>query len=570
MIVLTEEYTKRKIAAAVPGAHLEGRRWLLPLPTPRSATVALKLFPHLANTYPELVELRATTFVDAQPVDYAAKYDLRVAAPRVEAEMNKRGWSLTKPQVTPTNSDELFQVRDLGYAVACLRQHGGFYLGWDRGLGKTLAFCALADALDVRAGLVVAPNTAKENTWRKELEWACPWLRALVMPNDRVQRERCLEQIQDLYEQDIPFVLITHYESLAIVAGKQTERADGTKLKTPRIKDGWRRLGIEWDLVDFDEGHRLANPEAQQTKAAGKIPRKATLVSSGSVFQNEWEELFGPLHVMFPDVYKYVRQSWTDRFLDYVENGYTRVCVGVLEHRIDAMRDELGRFMVIRKKKNLAVRRRIDVGLSPEQQRVYDDLGRRLIAELPNGERIKTEDGIALLGKLRQVASGLDAFDPDVITDSTKLDAAMGIIIDGLAATADDFVVFVWYKALGRALERRLAEAGVESWLIDGDVSHVERSKRIKAFQAGERRVMIGTIATMGESINLQRANHAIFVDRSFNPALNQQAVDRIDRQGQTRPCYATDIIAVNTVDEAVVMPALANKEALRAIVFGS
>jgi hypothetical protein len=62
MITLTEEYTKRKQAAAVPGAYFEGGRWLLPLPTPRSSVVALKLFPHLAVEYPELVELRALLF----------------------------------------------------------------------------------------------------------------------------------------------------------------------------------------------------------------------------------------------------------------------------------------------------------------------------------------------------------------------------------------------------------------------------------------------------------------------------------------------------------------------------
>jgi SNF2 family DNA or RNA helicase len=233
------------------------------------------------------------------------------------------------------------------------------------------------------------------------------------------------------------------------------------------------------------------------------------------------------------------------------------------------MQDELGRFMVLRKKKNLAIMKRVDVDLSPEQQRVYDELVRRLLADLPDGSRIKTEDGIALLGKLRQVASGLDAFDPDHISDSTKLDVAEGLVKAGLRH-GEDFVVFVWYKALGHALERRLLEHGIEAWRIDGDVTHTERSRMIKAFQKGERRVMIGTIATMGESVNLQRANHVIRIDRSFNPALNQQAVDRVDRQGQRREVYCTDIVAANTVDESVVMPALSNKEALRAIVLGS
>lgn len=592
MIVLTEEYTQRKLAAAVPGAYLEGRRWVLPLPTPRSATVALKLFPHLALEHPDLVELRASLFTDVKPVDYAARFDLRVNAPRVEAEMNKRGWSLERPKVVPLNSDRLYQVRDLGYAVAALRKYGGFYLGWDRGLGKTVGAAAVADDLDVKSMLVIAPNTAKQNTWAAELEWACPWLTVLVMPNDKGQRARCLEQALALAAAGTPFVLVIHYEGLALVAEKQThvtkrgqyETDDEgnvkldengkkiplvVKLRTPRIKGGWDKLGITWDLIAADEGHRLANPEAQMVKAACKIPAKARLVLSGSVFQNEWEELFGPLHFMLPDVYKHKDLHWCSRFLDYVENGYRKVCVGVLPHREEAMREELGRFLVIRQKQNLAIVRRHKVQLSPEQRRVYEELGNRLLADLPNGERIKTEDGIALLGKLRQVAAGLDAFDPDKITDSSKLDEAQRRIEKSLAK-GNEIVVFVWHKAIGHALERRLAVAGIDSWVIDGDVTHTERNRRIKAFQGGEKRVIIGSISTMGESINLQRANHVIRIELSFNPALNQQAVDRVDRQGQEREVYCDDIIAENTVDETTVLPSLANKEALRAVVFGA
>jgi SNF2 family DNA or RNA helicase len=574
MITLTEEYTKRKQAAAVPGAYFEGGRWLLPRPTPRSSVVALKLFPHLAVAPPVVGARRPPLFRDIKPVDYPANLNLRVNAPRVEAEMNRRGWSLSKPKVTPTNSDELYQVRDLGYAAAALRQYGGFYLGWDRGLGKTLGTAALFDDLDVRAGLVVAPNTAKQNTWAAELQWACPWLAVLVMPNDAKQREKCLENVKTLHQHGTSFVLVTHYESMAIIAGKKTHVTrrgadEPTKLKTARIQDGWAKLGIVWDLIAADEGHRLANPTAQRAKAAYKIPAKARLVLSGSVFQNEWEELFGPLKFILPESYIHPKLHWGNRFLDFVDNGYTSVCIGVREGREEALREELGRFMVIRQKQNLAIMRRVEVELSPEQRRVYDELGRRLLADLPNGKRIKSETGIALLGKLRQVSAGLDAFDPDHITDSAKLDAAEQLIKEGLPE-GDDFVVFVWHKAVGRALAKRLEEQGVESWVIDGDVSQKQRDDMIARFQKGERRVMIGSIATMGESVNLQRANRVIRVELSFNPALNQQAVDRCDRQGQERKVYCDDIVALNTVDTAVVEPTLGNKEALRAVVFGS
>jgi hypothetical protein len=121
--------------------------------------VALKLFPELMHSYPELVELRDSTLQDARPVDYATQLGLRIGAPRVRAEMAKRGWSLAKSKAVPLNAGEDYQEIDLGYAAACLRQHGAFYLGWSRGLGKTLGTAALIDDLDLKSTLIIAPNS---------------------------------------------------------------------------------------------------------------------------------------------------------------------------------------------------------------------------------------------------------------------------------------------------------------------------------------------------------------------------------------------------------------------------
>ncbi len=64
----------------------------------------------------------------------------------------------------------------------------------------------------------------------------------------------------------------------------------------------------------------------------------------------------------------------------------------------------------------------------------------------------------------------------------------------------------------------------------------------IAAFQAGERPVVIGTLSTMGGSVNRQRTNNVILLDRSFNPATNAQATDRAYRQGQKCSVTVTHI----------------------------
>lgn len=450
-----------------------------------------------------------------------------------------------------------FQELDLGYLSDVLQEHGGAYLAWDRGLGKTLGALAVADELDCKRVLVVAPNTAKATVWEPHVRQFLPHHKCLVMPNSKPKREKLLAWLK--LEKD-PICMIVHYEALNIIANM---RSGGR---------GWDAYG-EWDLVIADEAHRIKNPKAKMSRGLKKVPAKYKLALSGSIIQNHADELFSVLQWLFPERYKSKWRDWNDRFLDFVDSGYASVPVGVKIERIKEMRAELGVFTTYRRKDDeLDLPKRTDqnmyVKLSKGQRKVYDDMVAFCMAELPEGSLtkwIKSPDGIAMLGKLRQIATGLDLVDK-TLKDSTKLDLAIDLIQD----TPDDqTVLFSWYKASGRAAFERLNDAGIPSLIVDGDVPQEVRAERIKFFQEGKCKVLIGTISTMGESVNLQNANNAIFLDRSWNPAQNVQAEDRIYRLGQEKPVTITHIIAEDTVDESRVLPVIENKEALRKLILG-
>lgn len=562
-VVLTTEYMKGALARAVPGAEYDSdeRAWMLYDPTPRAAVVALKLFPGIEHQHPELLELRAQILQDARPVDWPSKVGHAVVSPRTRRAVEARGWQLYHPD----DAQPYYQELDTGYGAEWIKQHGGYIIGWARGKGKTLGTCLIADELDVQSLLVIAPNKAKGPTWAGELVELCPWLSdVLVLPNDKAKRERTLAQARTYHESATPFALVVHYEALAVIAGK-----DG-KSKTGHVKlgDGWKKLGIEWDLIAADEAHRFTNPDSQQSRAARKIPGKARLALTGSLLQNGLEDAYGILHWAYPQQFRSRWRDYNDRWLDFVDNGYGKTCVGILPDKLDDMRDTIGKLVAFREKQSrMKVHKRV-VELSTGQRQVYDQLRAEFIAELGD-TTIKATSGITMLTKLRQIACGLDLLDAKV-QDSAKIDAAVRVIRKNLLL-GHDFVVFCWHKATVYAIERRLTELGIESWTLTGDTKEAAANDAVARFQAGERRVFIGTIATMGESLNLQRANHVIRVELSFNPALNQQADDRVDRQGNPRAddLHRTDIIAANTVDELNVIPNLTNKVALTAAIQG-
>lgn len=545
-IVLSSEWLDAPKARAIPGAFYdrENRAWVLADPTPRGAAVALRLFPTLAGSNPELVDLRDSMAQEIRPFDRAGEYDQPIAADRVRAALQAEGHELYE-----------FQAIDLGYHKDVLDTHGASYLGWSRGLGKTLGACALIDELQCRQTLIVAPNTSKSAVWQPELERFCPWLEVVVLRNSKAQRDRDLGYVRQLIEAQLDFALVVHYEALNIIGLRKSNNR------------GWQEFG-EWDLVVADEVHRIANGKTLMAKALKRIPTKRKLGLSGTIMANQAEDLYSQLNWLFPQLYKSKWRDFNDRFLDYIDSGYSRVCVGIKIEKLEELREELSVFMSVRTAEDeldLPPKTHQDmvVELSPQQRKIYDELVETCFAQLPGGEVVKATDGLALLTRLRQVASGLDLLGD--VADSTKLDLATDLIADGGVPT----IAFVWYKAAGRALEDRLSARGIECFRIDGEVPHQVRGEYIKRFQDGERQAIVATLATLAESVTLHRASQVIRIDRAWSPSQNLQAEDRAMRIGQLNPVTVVDIIAANSVDELRVSPVIRDKEALRRLVLG-
>jgi hypothetical protein len=560
LVKVTDSFTKRPMAMAIPGCYYERevKAYVLETDsvTPRAAMVALKLFPELVLD-PEggelLAQKRELLVQDIRPFDNATSYGRDPDAPTVRAALQEDGHDFFD-----------YQRQDLGYLADVLREHGAAYLGWSRGMGKTLGACALIEDTGARQVLAVVPNTAKGPVWEPEV---MKWLRGYfdivcILPNAKTARERQCAFVREAKRAGKSICWIVHYQALPIIAGKG-RKAKGAK--SAPIGSGWDAYG-EWDMIVGDEIHRIKNPKTSWTKALKKIQAAMKVALSGSIMMNDAEELFSPLQWLFPERYKAKWRDWNDRYLDFVE-GYGKICVGVKLEALDQMRQELGVFMCYRRKEDeLDLPERVDqdlwVDISPGQRRVYDELVSSCIVELESGDYVMAEEGLPMLTKLRQIATGLDLLDN--VQDSTKLDLAKQLIED--TPEGEQTVVFSWYKAACHALADRL-EVGAE--VIDGDVPQKRRDDIIAHFKAGQFPVLIATIGTLGESQNLQCANNAIFIDRSWNPEDNAQAEDRIYRVGQELRVTVTHIHARDTVDQHRVLPTVLNKQALRRIILG-
>jgi SNF2 family DNA or RNA helicase len=111
------------------------------------------------------------------------------------------------------------------------------------------------------------------------------------------------------------------------------------------------------------------------------------------------------------------------------------------------------------------------------------------------------------------------------------------------------FVVFSQSKQVVKLFEKRLFAKKISYGILTGDTAQSDRGDMVAAFQRGELQVFTGTIQAGGVGITLTAASTVIFLDRSWSPAINKQAEDRLHRIGQKEAVQVIDIVASNTVD---------------------
>lgn len=550
-IELTSDHRYRQKALAVPGAYWSRERnaYAVDNPTPRAAAAIIALFPEALVEQPELTGIRDRDYGDARPHDFATGLGIRLGL-EDGALGTKRLYD--------------WQDVDAGYLRAILERDKGAFVGWDRGLGKTVITAAFIRKLNAQRTLVVARNDAKAPVWFAQLGEMLPDYDIVVLPNEAKKREKALYYIMDgrhFFSPLKPLVLIVHYEALALIAGSKGDvKGRGT---------GWDKLG-KWDLMAFDEGHRLAsyNPNSKKNTQMGKALSRLrkhhvdmALNLTGSSIMNHPDDLFGQLHFLYPDIYRAKYADWHDRYVDTVFDGNRNVVIGFKHDKLPELRKELGVFMVYRTKDEVfdlppLIHQNIELDLYPEQRRVYDDMRDKFWAKLEEGG-IKAVNPLAQMNLLRRIAT----YYPGV--ESAKLDFAYNELME---EPDEQFVVFTWYKEPGRALAERL---GDEVVVVDGDVPVRHRAELLRKHEKGQARILVGSIATLGESLNLQYMHEAIRLDRDWNPQVNAQTIDRLYRHGQKSRVTLRDLWSKNTVDTLRVKPNLASKESLRRAVFG-
>lgn len=331
---------------------------------------------------------------------------------------------------------------------------------------------------------------------------------------------------------------------------------------------------ILWDFVLLDEAHRIKNRKAKWTQAIKELSRHAKHrhVMTGTGFINDPSEIWSLLNFLEPQRF---RSYWQFRWRYCREEEWSgfRKVVGIRENRIDefiALRKEFGprRTMEeVHSDIHQPIETKIGVELSSVQRRMYDETVRYLRMLDQQGYPIRSPNVVAQIQRLRQVTAAtpelegveIDGIKPRqivrLVEPSSKLDAVMEIIesIGWDAENRRQVVVFSVFRDTLELLKVRLKKAGVTYiHLEQRDSDQVRFEKWHELFPRKEHQVFLSTIDLGGESINLTPASYCIFIDKSWSPAKNAQAVGRVYRPGQRDVVEIFYIHANRTIDTKV------------------
>ncbi len=403
----------------------------------------------------------------------------------------------------------------------------------DMGLGKTVqALSFLQYYYETYDGalsaLVVCPTTLIYN-WENEIKKFTPSLEYYIHHGS--MRIRSVEELKKHH------VIITTYGTL---------RSD---IKT--------FMQMPLDYVILDESQAIKNPSSKVTKAATLLNAKHRLCMSGTPLQNNTFDIYAQMNFLNPGMLgsvEFFRQEFAipiDKF-------------GEAEQK-DHLKKILYPFILRRTKEQVAkdlpdkTETILFCEMEDEQRKIYDayrnDFRAKIMGTIEEQGIQKSQLTILQgLMKLRQICDS-----PAILNEQEKFENH-SIKLEELAREISENIgnhkalVFSQFLGMLALIRQKLEELGVKYEYFDGSTSAPDREKAIQAFQADdETRVFLISLKAGGVGLNLTAADYVYIVDPWWNPAVEQQAIDRTHRIGQTKNIFAYRMICKDTIEDKIM-----------------
>jgi SNF2-related domain/Helicase conserved C-terminal domain len=409
----------------------------------------------------------------------------------------------------------------------------GGILADDMGLGKTIQALSFLHHYRQHYGrlraLVVCPTTLIFN-WENEIKKFAPELTYRIHHGgERLRNKEALNDFE---------IIITTYGTL---------RSDIKLL-----------MDMPLDYVVLDESQAIKNPASKVTKAACLLRAKHRLCMSGTPLQNNTFDIFAQMNFLNPGMLgsiEFFRQEFAIPIDKFGEPD-----------RKDHLRKLLFPFILRRTKEQVArdlpekTETILFCEMEEEQRKVYDayrnDYRDKILGTIESQGIQKSQLTILQgLMKLRQICDS-----PAILNETDKY-PNHSIKLDELAREISENIgnhkalIFSQFLGMLALIREKLVELEIPFAYFDGSTTATDREKAIREFQDNDScRVFLISLKAGGVGLNLTAADYVYIVDPWWNPAVEQQAIDRTHRIGQTKNIFAYRMICKDSIEDKILL----------------
>lgn len=380
--------------------------------------------------------------------------------------------------------------------------------------------------------LVVAPTSVVGN-WVSEAAKFAPSLQVHAVSGTR--KARSADLVEEAAGAD---VVVTSYALLRLDA------------------DQYADLGIR-GLV-LDEAQNVKNANSKGFAAAMSLNAPTTFAVTGTPIENNLGELWAMFALAAPGLLGSLEQ-FRRTFAMPIERaaGLRGGAEAEAEDARATLQKRISQFFLRRTKNQVALdlppkqEQVIKLDLEPAHRALYDE---QLRYERKRVLRLDEEsdrfDILASLTRLRQLAIDPRLIDPDSTEPPSKLNELVPML-ESLTEEGHTALVFSQFTRFLKLIAQRLDELGIKYLYLDGATKN--RAELISKFADGAAPIFLISLKAGGTGLNLTMADYAILTDPWWNPAAEEQAVDRAHRIGQSRPVHVYRLVSAGTIEEKVL-----------------
>ncbi|MEA5404963.1 DEAD/DEAH box helicase [Arcicella sp. DC2W] len=407
----------------------------------------------------------------------------------------------------------------------------GGILADDMGLGKTLQMLTFLQEQQNRkpdgVNLVVLPTTLIFN-WQAEASKFCPDLKLFVHRGGTRQKIN-----EHWHEYDI---ILTTYGMV---------RSDIELFRA-----------FNFNYIILDESQAIKNPDSLISKAVKLLQSRNRLVMTGTPVENNTFDLYSQMEFINPGLLG-SGEFFKAEFSNPIDKNQDK-------EKAAQLRKIVYPFMLKRTKEEVAkdlpekTESIIYCEMDKKQRKVYDtfrEIYRQKLVDKMSTDGREKAAFLILEGllKLRQICDS-----PALLNDDTEYDtnsAKLEEIIREIEENAGNHKILIFSQFLKMLdlIKQHLEKHHIKYEYLDGKTT--DRADRVNHFQDDETcRVFLMSLKAGGVGINLTEADYVYLVDPWWNPAVEQQAIDRTHRIGQKKSVFAYRMICKDTIEEKILL----------------